>query len=92
MFQSKKRDQKELENSLKELLAKEEIKNDAKLSGTLAYALSKLQKGDSAQSVASNLNMAIKEHWSEKELPKEVIDLQLELGKWSSFGANGVVF
>ena len=55
-------------------------------------AKSKIDKNNSVQSVASNLAYKLKENFSEAELPKIVVEFQLKIEKYTTFGANGIVW
>ena len=48
-------------------------------------------KHESIQSIASNLSLKLKENFSENELPKAIVELQLKLERYAAVGANGIV-
>lgn len=77
-----------LQNKINQLLNEKEIQNNKKLVELLTEAEARLNKGESIRSVASNLAFQLKENFNEQELPKDMIDLQLKLERWASFGAN----
>lgn len=77
-----------LQNKINQLLNEKEIQNNKKLVELLTKAETRLNKGESIRSVASNLAFQLKENFNEQEMPKDMIDLQLELERWASFGAN----
>lgn len=78
-------------NRLNAVISDSEIKKNAKLVELLQNAVAKADKHESIQSIASNLSLKLKENFTENELPKAVVGLQLKLERYAAVGANGIV-
>ncbi len=78
-------------NALVKVLSNTEVQKNTELSRLLKEAIAKTEKNQSVQSIASDLAVQIKSHFSEAELPKSVIDLQLSLQKFTAVGGSGMV-
>lgn len=89
----KKNDKEEtaFKNRLNTIISIPEVKKNAKLVELFQQAVAKADKHESIQAIASNLSLQLKENFTENELPKAVIDLQLKLARYAAVGANGIV-
>lgn len=85
------KDNELFENALIKVIGDPEVQKNPKLSSLLKGAITKTKKDQSVQSIASNLAVQIKSNFSEAELPKSVIDLQLALQKFTAVGGSGMV-
>lgn len=93
MFFSKSisRENEQFKEKLEELISDPAVKSNSALSELLSGAVKKCEKNESIRSIASSLDLQIRSHFAENELPKSVKALQLDLAKYTAFGANGIV-
>lgn len=78
-------------NRLNIVILNPEVKKNTKLVELLQQAITRLNRHESIQMVASNLSLRLKENFAENELPKIVVDLQLKLARYTAVGANGII-
>ena len=90
-FKKNNKEEVAFKNRLMAVISDPEVGKNTKLVELLQEAIAKADKHEAIQSIASNLSLKLKENFTEKELPKSVVELQLRLERYAVIGANGIV-
>lgn len=78
-------------NILTKVVTDQEMRQNPKLLRLLREAISKTERNQSVRSIAASLSLEIKKHFNEAELPKAIIDLQLDIQKFAAVGGTGII-